>query len=85
MNTKELLEARGKTHGDFRENARVSQNIKLIMRSASGWTQLSDSQAEALELIALKISRILSGMADHGEHWDDLGGYAGLGKKDCSQ
>jgi hypothetical protein len=55
------------------------------MRSASGWTQLSDAQAEALDLISLKISRILSGMADHGEHWDDLGGYAGLGKKDCSQ
>jgi hypothetical protein len=83
MNTKELLEARGQTHGNFAENARVSQELKNVMHSASGWTMLPDVQKEALDMAALKISRILSGMADHGEHWDDLGGYAGLGRRIC--
>jgi hypothetical protein len=35
-------------------------------------------QVEALEMIAHKIGRILSGDPNHQDHWDDIAGYAKL-------
>ena len=34
---------------------------------------------EALEMIAHKIARILSGDADYADNWVDIAGYAQLG------
>ena len=36
---------------------------------------------EALDMIASKIARILSGDATHVDHWVDIGGYAELGAR----
>jgi hypothetical protein len=38
---------------------------------------------EALDMIALKLSRILSGQANFKDHWDDIAGYAKLGSEAC--
>ncbi len=76
--SKELTEERGKTHGSFATNALISQGIKDFMRSQSGWHQLSFVQKEALDVIALKQSRILSGQSFFLDHWADVGGYAEL-------
>lgn len=73
-----LLDERNKTHGDFGKNAEVSQAIKRVFRAQAGWENLSDVQKESLEMIALKLSRILSGHADFKDHWDDIEGYARL-------
>lgn len=74
-----ILANRQKTHGNFLENANLSQSIKDVMRSSINWEKLTDMQKESLEMIALKISRILSGDKDFRDHWDDVVGYARLG------
>jgi len=50
------------------------------MKSGTNWISLSDEQAEALEMIAVKIARILSGDPEYPDHWDDVIGYAKLGR-----
>jgi hypothetical protein len=34
-------------------------------------------------MIALKLSRILSGQANFKDHWNDIAGYAKLGSEAC--
>lgn len=76
--TQTLLDERRKTHGDFRDHARITQALKRTMRNESGFALLSDSQREALEMNAHKIGRILAGNPNFQDHWDDLAGYAKL-------
>jgi hypothetical protein len=76
-----LLAERQTTHGDFATNALYSQHLKALMHSSPGWASMTDVQREALEMIALKLSRILSGQADYRDHWDDIAGYARLAAK----
>jgi hypothetical protein len=80
-NTEELLKQRNTTHGSFLDNANISQSLKGIMHRTHGWSLLGVAQQEALDMIALKISRILSGQNSHQDHWDDIAGYASLGAK----
>ena len=68
-----------KTHGDYKNTAAISQSLKTVMISGKNWDMLKDTQREALELIAMKIARILSGDQNFRDHWDDIEGYAELG------
>jgi len=77
MSTKKILDARAKTHGSFAENARISQALKAVMESGS-YEKLPDTHREALDMIALKLSRILSGQHNYRDHFDDIAGYATL-------
>lgn len=79
----ELLQERGKTHGDFTQNAIYGQHLRTIFRSSPQWLNLPPVQREALDMMATKISRILSGNGDHPDHWDDLIGYATLARNAC--
>ncbi len=74
-----LLDTREKTHGNYRDNANMSQAIKDVLRSGKNWERLSDGQKEALEMISVKLARLLSGDKDFRDHWDDIEGYAKLG------
>lgn len=76
--TDSILQERGKTHGDFKENSEISQDIKIDMLGSSNWTKLTPSQRESLHMIAHKIGRILSGDHNYKDHWDDIAGYATL-------
>lgn len=73
-----IIDARQRTHGDFTENAQVSQALKFVMEGTAGWKKLSAVQAEVLHQVALKIARILTGDPNVREHWDDLAGYPQL-------
>jgi hypothetical protein len=81
-----LLVARQRTHGDFRSNAEISQRIKKIFRDNTVTVSpgTSNVHLEALDIIALKLSRILSGQADYADHWRDVAGYAKLAEEACS-
>lgn len=85
-----LLQEREKTHGKFAENAAVTQRLKLIIRGDgpsapinTGFDRMKMVHREALDMIALKLSRILSGQANFKDHWDDIAGYAKLGSEAC--
>lgn len=78
-----LTQDRQSTHGDFRTNARLSQKMKTIFRSYEGWDALDDVEKEVLDMISLKISRILSGKSLERQHWEDIEGYAHLALREC--
>lgn len=71
----ETLKARGGTHGNFSDNARIAQAIKEIMRESPNWYAFPDWLKEGLDLIALKQARILSGDWQHEDNYHDGAGY----------
>jgi hypothetical protein len=79
--TESILQERKKTHGSFAMNATISQGLKGVFRV--GDSPVKVEHREALDMIALKLSRILSGQADFKDHWDDIAGYARLGSNAC--
>ena len=78
-----LITERQKTHGSFNENARISQSLKENFRSSPNWGKLTDIEREAMDMIALKFSRILSGKSMEKQHWEDVVGYAALVEGQC--
>lgn len=79
--TDALLTSRGSTHGSFELNADISQKTKRLWREAPGYSALHPVHREALDVIALKVSRILSGRPYEPDHWADIGGYARLAER----
>lgn len=75
-----LVTERGKTHGDWMRQAVIAQELKRVI---ADWDTagIKPQQREALEMIAVKMSRILSGNPNEPDHWDDIAGYAVLGKQ----
>jgi hypothetical protein len=78
-----LLETREQTHGSFEQNAIISQDLKGAFRNVPGWKRLTDVERECLDMIALKVSRILSGKSLEHQHWEDVVGYASLALEKC--
>jgi hypothetical protein len=81
--TQQLLNERGKTHGDFSVHASMTQALKDQMGKGFGWGKLTDYERESLEMIAHKIGRILAGNPHFKDHWDDIAGYAKLVADRC--
>lgn len=78
VDIRETLAERARTHGDFEHVAKMSQNLKHMMKSTRAFQDLDFYMAESLEAIAAKIARILSGNARELDHWRDIAGYATL-------
>jgi hypothetical protein len=75
----ELLDTRAKTHGDYADVARLAQIMKGDFRYYGvKFEELTMAQKEALDMIASKIGRILSGDPNEIDHWRDIAGYAQL-------
>lgn len=81
-NISNTLETRGTTHGDFKWQCAITHKLKGTI----GWGEtgtLKDYQIEALDMIAVKIGRILAGNCMEPDHWHDIAGYATLVEKEC--
>jgi len=82
LSTEAILEERSKTHGDFKNHARITQSLKITVRNEiellDKYQELTFSQREALDMILHKIGRIIAGNHNHDDHWDDIAGYAKL-------
>ena len=78
MSIENTLNERGARYGDFTDHARICQALKRIMMIQMGWSRLSNVQKQALDVIADKIARILSGDPDYADNWHDIQGYAKL-------
>ncbi len=78
IDPQKLTSIRHGTHGDWMQQSALAQRLKaLVYENCSG---LQPYQVEALDMISVKMSRILCGDAHAAEHWDDICGYAHLGK-----
>lgn len=75
---KDILEERGRTHGDFTQVAETAQAIKDTLHDAPNYAQdeLSSVHYEALDMIASKLARIMCGNPNEPDHWRDIAGYA---------
>ena len=75
----DLVAARGATHGNWRQQSGCAAAIKTAM---SIWRTnvFVPEQQEALDAIAVKMARICCGDQNYPDHWDDIAGYALLGK-----
>ena len=78
MNIDKTLEERGNRYGEFKEHARITQNIKRAMADSPNWSTISDDKKECLEMIAHKIGRILNGDPEYDDSWIDIQGYTKL-------
>ena len=74
----DILTERGKNYGLFMDQAATSQALKDTLRDGPRWGSLTNDMAEALEVIAMKMSRIVHGDPNHIDSWDDIAGYARL-------
>ena len=82
-NIKDILHERGKRYGSFTGHARISQDIQIviargIVNREDKSDRFSDTQLEALTMIAHKIGRIVNGDPDYADSWRDIAGYATL-------
>lgn len=77
-NAEALILERQKTHGSFEANATTSQALKGVLYACPHYPNLTPIQREALDMICLKISRIMSGQNMYVDHWQDISGYAEL-------
>ena len=78
VNVDDTLELRTHTHGDFRDNSAISQEIKQIIFTSPNASAFLPYQAEALDMIAHKIARICCGDFNEVDHWLDISGYSTL-------
>jgi hypothetical protein len=81
-NVIKITRERNKTHGNFENVAAMSQGLLAVLAASQNWGTLSEARRESIFLISHKLARIVSGDPDHADHWDDIGGYAELGKND---
>jgi hypothetical protein len=64
-------------HGGMEAVGQLAQQMKATMRKSLNWGCLTPGEREALDMVAHKIARILSGADPHDpEHWEDVAGYA---------
>jgi hypothetical protein len=75
-----VLDAREDQYGSFMQGADIAVRIKGIMHNAIARKDmhLFPDQLLALDMIAVKISRIVNGNASHRDSWLDIAGYAKL-------
>ncbi len=76
-----LIQLRQPAHGPFTDTSTIIQDLKDVYRATAGWDNLCPRRREALDCIAIKIGRILSGNASEPDHWNDIAGYAELGRE----
>ena len=79
-NLEMLLLRREATHGQWEKQAMTAALLKTEIRRNT-FSNLSFQQLEALDMIMTKIARILTGDPNCEDHWNDIAGYAILGKQ----
>ena len=83
MSTEALLDARGTTHGSFKDNAKNGQYLREFFRRSPHWQTMPLEHREALDMMACKLSRILSGQSTFRDHFVDIIGYCTLALAAC--
>lgn len=89
MKTEQILNEREKTHGDFEECASLTYDMKKVIGFHLAMDRrgpddnnkiIKKTHLISINMILLKIARIICGNPNHDDHWDDIAGYAMLGR-----
>lgn len=72
-----ILNERGATHGDYSTQAAFSQTLKGLLRARHP-ADMTPAMRESLDMICVKVSRLLYGDPAHLDSWVDIAGYANL-------
>lgn len=77
---KTMLVERNNRYGTFRDQAEIAVHVKESLRAFVTLRQaaLAPDQAEAIDMIVHKISRIVNGDPNYADSWRDIAGYATL-------
>lgn len=73
-----ILAERGKSHGDFSNQAECTQDLKKAFYNWAQHNNLTPYMKEAAEMILHKLARAATGDPFVQDHWDDIAGYATL-------
>lgn len=76
MELESTLKQRHGTHGEFRDNAQVTEDIMDILRAAPQWKHMPAFSKTAIYMIVHKLARIVCGDFSFDDHWKDIQGYA---------
>lgn len=75
-----LTSVRKSTHGDWLQQSAIGVGLDQVVQSSPNYSGLAPHQRKAVDMILVKLSRIVNGDPYHDDHWDDIAGYAHLGK-----
>lgn len=73
-----ILEQRGGHYGEYAVMAAMTQRLKEVLASQFKYKYLPAEQKESLEMICLKMARIVCGDHTYPDSWRDIAGYAEL-------
>ncbi len=73
-----IIETREATHGDYGDQAATAQIMKDLFRHSRQWDKMQPHHRETLDMIAVKLARIVTGNPEEPDHWLDVAGYATL-------
>ncbi len=73
-----ILADRGSQYGKFIDQSKISEALKAIMHAAPAWPAMASDQREAMDMMAVKMARLLNGNPNHEDSWRDTAGYATL-------
>lgn len=85
MNTESLRAERGARYGSFKNNADISQWLKDSLREGFSWEKMTHSQKEALHMVCVKMSRIVSGDPNYLDNWHDMQGFIDCALEDMGK
>ncbi|WVR18100.1 phosphofructokinase [Burkholderia phage Bm1] len=74
-----ILQQRGSQYGDFEAMAMLSQTLKSLVYGHAekiGNQAINPVHSEAMDMILLKIARIINGNPNNIDSWMDIAGYA---------
>jgi hypothetical protein len=78
MDIVDTIKARAASNGDYETQAEIAQELKRTLRTGLSWDRVHAYEAEALDMIAHKLARIVNGDPHFHDHWHDIQGYAKL-------
>jgi hypothetical protein len=76
-NVQKIIKERQSTHGDYATMALTAESLKELIRKRTS-ANVSKTQKYTLDMICVKIARIINGNPDTKDHWDDIAGYSTL-------
>lgn len=90
MKTEDILNEREKTHGDFEQFAELWADLNRVIREhtekypryalESNYPPRTIKHTTSICMMLNKIARIVCGDPNFADHWDDIAGYAMLGR-----